>query len=35
MQIQDNRISMRIQKQIFKNAKRRTKELFKKRNTPV
>ncbi len=31
----DNRISMRLQKQILNNAKRRTKELIKKRNTPI
>ena len=35
MLLQDNRISMRIQKQILKNAKRRTKDLFKKRNASV
>ncbi len=35
MLIHDNRISMRLQKQILKNAKQRTKELIKKRNTPV
>ena len=35
MLLHDNRISMRIQKQILKNAKRRTKELLKKRNAPV
>ena len=35
MLLHDNRISMRLQKQILKNAKRRTKELIKIRNTPV
>ena len=35
MLLHDNRISMRIQKQILKNAKHRTKELIKKRNTSV
>ena len=35
MLLHDNRISMRLQKQILKNAKRRTKELIRKRNTPV
>ena len=33
--LHDNRISMRIQKQILKNAKRRTKELIRKRKTPI
>jgi len=35
MLLHNNRISMRIQKQILKSAKLRTKELFKKRNTPI
>ena len=35
MLLHNNRISMRIQKQILKNAKHRTKELIKKRNASV
>ena len=35
MLLHDNRISMRIQQQILKNAKRRTKQLIKERKTPV
>ena len=35
MQLHDNRISMRLQKQILKNAKLRTKQLFKERNKPI
>ena len=35
MLIQDNRISMRLQKQILKNAKRRTKQLIKERKTSI
>lgn len=35
MLLHDNRISMRLQKQILKNAKRRTKELIKKRNKQI
>ena len=35
MLLHDNRISMRIQKQILKNAKRRTHELINIRNTPI
>ena len=35
MLLHDNRISMRLHKQILKNAKRRTRELIKKRNASV
>lgn len=35
MLLHDNRISMRLQQQILNNAKRRTKQLFKERNTPI
>jgi hypothetical protein len=35
MLLHDNRISMRLQKQILKNARRRTKELISKRNIPI
>ncbi len=35
MLLHDNRISMRLQKQILKDAKRRTKELIQKRQTPI
>ena len=31
----DNRISMRLQKQILNNAKQRRKELIEKRKTPI
>ncbi len=35
MLFHDNRISMRLQKQILNNAKKRTKQLIKERKTPI
>ncbi len=35
MLLHDNRISMRIKKQLLKDARRRTRELINKRNAPV